>query len=184
MRHIVYIFITLVLFSCNVKSSINDLSDCELISLFINQLDILDEPRKHDVAILLTMPKFTQRDADRLSSAPFSKVHHLDIKSCVDFNIKDLEKVETLDHNPCDPYSAKQVRQYPNNCLVIFVSDVYKYENEYIMRIIVNSSGFYGASFKFKIKNKKLYDISMDDYYQNFEGGIKDLRDKYPMIKK
>ena len=50
MRHTVYIFIILVFYSCNVKSSINDLSDCELISLFVNQLDILDEPWKHDIA--------------------------------------------------------------------------------------------------------------------------------------
>jgi len=183
MRHTVYIFIILVFYSCNVKSSINDLSDCELISLFVNQLDILDEPWKHDIAILLTMPKFTQKDADRLCTSPFSKVHHLDIKSCDNFNIKDISKVETLDHNPCDPYSSKRASVYPNNCLVIFVSDVYKYENEYVMRIIVNSSGFYGASFKFKVKGKKLYHISMDDYYPNFEGGKKDLRDKYPMIR-
>ena len=184
MKNIVYIFLTLVLYSCNVKSSINDLSDCELISLLINQLDILDEPRRHDVAILFTMPKFTQKDADRLCASPFSKVHHIDIKSCNNFKIKDIKKVETLDHNPCDPYSSDPVRVYPSSCLVIFVSNIYKYENEYVMRIIVNSSGFYGASFKFKVKNKKLYDISMDDYYPNYMGGRKELRDKYPMIKK
>lgn len=184
MRYILYLLLLVIFYSCNVhKSSIYDLSDCELISLLINQLDILDEPKYNDIAILFISPKFTQKDADRLCTSPFSKVHHLDIKSCDNFNIKDISKVEILDHNPCDYSLANKYRDYHRNCLVIFVSNIYEYQNEYVMRIIVNSSGFYGASFKFKVKGKKLYDISMDDYYPNFEGGKKNLRDKYPMIK-
>ncbi len=174
--------------SCGRKLiSVENITDCQLASLIINQIDILDDHKDINEYMILIDSKFFINDAKRLSTDDLLRVHYFDFSSCNDFKIKN-KKIEFYSENPCsDEYKNKAEnlgKRERFGCRTIVISNLFVFKNEYVIRISINDTGFYAGSFRFKMDNYKLYDIAMDDYYGNFQHpGTKSLFLKYPMIK-
>lgn len=189
MRYLIIIFFIFMLCTCSRRSILKDeISDCQLASLIINQIDILDDHKDINEYILLIGSKFIVSDAARLSSDSLLRVHYFNFGSCNDFKIKN-KRVEFYSKDPCDDSNENRDEYYKminsGRCKTIEISNLFVFENEYVIRISINDTGFYAGTFRFKMDNYKLYDIAMDDYRLNYEHpGAKSLFLKYPMIKK
>lgn len=189
MRNTIIILFILSVCSCSRKSiPKDDISDCHLASLIINQIDILDDHKDINEYILLIGSKFIVSDAARLSSDSLLRVHYFNFGSCNDFKIN-KKRIKFFSEDPCDDSNENREEYYKmiysGRCKTIVISNLFVFENEYVIRISINDTGFYAGSFRFKMDNYKLYDIAMDDYTGNFQHpGTKSLFLKYPMIKK
>lgn len=185
----IIILFSLSLCSCSRKSiPKDDISDCQLASLIINQIDILDNHKDINEYIILIDPGFILKGSRSLSSDSLLRVHYFNFDSCNDFKIKN-KQVEFFSKNPCSDSNENREEYYKminsGRCKTIEISNLCVFENEYVIRISINNTGFYAGSFRFKMDNYKLYDIAMDDYRLNYEHpGAKSLFLKYPMIKK
>ena len=175
--------------SCSRKSiSKDDISDCHLASLIINQINILDHHEGINDYMILIDSGFKISDARRLSSDSLIRVYYLKFGSCNDFKIKN-KQVEFYSKNPCSDSNENREEYYKmiysGRCKTIEISNLFVFKNEYVITISVNDTGFYTGSFRFKMDNYKLYDIAMGDYIGNYQHpGTKSLFLKYPMIKK
>jgi hypothetical protein len=189
MRNTIIILFILSLCSCSRKSIHKDaISDCQLASLIINQIDILDDHKGINEYMILIDSGFVLSSTRRLSTDSLLRVHNFNFGSCNDFKIKN-KQVEFYSENPCsDAYKNKESnagKRERRSCRTIEISNLFVFKNEYVIRISINDTGFYAGSFRFKMDNYKLYDIAMDDYTGNFQHpGTKNLFLKYPMIKK
>lgn len=188
MKHSILLVFILSITSCCKKSILKEgISDCQLASLIINQIDILDDHKDINNYILLIDNNFKLNDAKRLSNYKFVNEYFFNFNSCDDFKITN-KKVKFYSKNPCSD-SITPIQEYEKmistgQCKTIEISNLFVFEKEYVIRISIYDTGFYAGTFRFEMNNFKLHNIAMDNYIGNFEHpGTKSLFLKYPMIK-
>ncbi len=190
-----YILLGLVFcfLSCKIlQNQKPEITDCELISKIINQVDIIDEPYCYGFATIIADTAAGFKHIQRLNlNKKLSTYKIFNFTSCNIFSLANSknvivkpfkEKLVNSDTGPNEPiYSFEN-----DQCYEIYVSEINNFEDKYAMFIgICNGKDNYFIHFLFKMdRNFNIYNINIMTYDPNISRpNYKDLSIKYPTLK-